>query len=263
MIKEWLPDIFSSVYRASEAIMEVYRGDFEVMLKEDDSPVTRADKQSNKILEDHLLTTGIKVVSEEGDKPNYELRKNAPIWLVDPLDGTKEFIKKNGEFCICIALIEDQHPTFGLIASPVKKQLLFGGVGIPTAIIDYGEQDIFSTAHQLEKVQQQTVNRVIYSRTHHTPNIDEIVDKMELRHGKINRTLKGSALKFFDLVLDDAQVYLRLWPTMEWDIAAGHAIYESLGGEIIDFTTFAPLSYNKESLYNPKFIAKPKNLTLF
>ncbi|MBD3636917.1 MAG: 3'(2'),5'-bisphosphate nucleotidase CysQ [Crocinitomicaceae bacterium] len=262
MIKDWMPLILNAVYEASEAIMNVYDGHFEVIIKSDDSPVTLADKQSNRILSTALEKTGVLVVSEEESKPRYEFRKDKPIWLVDPLDGTKEFVNRNDEFCICIAYIEDQFPAFGIIADPVQRRIIFGGKDIPPALIAYGEKDYLSAEHHLSPVQGDHVSHVIYSRTHYTPNIDKLVEKIEARYGSCGRILRGSALKFFDLVTDKAQVYPRLWPTMEWDIAAGHAIYSALGGEIVEFTTFAPLRYNKESLYNPKFIAKPKKLNL-
>ena len=262
MIKQWFPDILNAVYEASEAIMNVYDGNFEVEYKTDDSPVTLADQQSNMIITTALAKTGVMIVSEEDDKPKYRNRKDQAIWLVDPLDGTKEFVNKNDEFCICIALIEDHEPVFGMIAAPVTREIIFGGKTIKPALIRYGEKDYFSPIHQLAAVQDKMVKNIIYSRTHYTPNIDKLVDRIETEHGTVGRILKGSALKFFDLVTDRAQVYPRLWPTMEWDIAAGHAIYRALGGEIFEFTTFEPLSYNKESLYNPKFIAKPKDLKI-
>lgn len=262
MNRDWLPDILNAVYEASEAIMKVYEEGFEVIIKSDNSPVTIADQQSNRILCSALEKTDVLIVSEEESQPSFEERKDQPIWLVDPLDGTKEFINKRDEFCICIALIQDNSPTFGLIASPVSKEIIFGGTTIPPAMIRYGEKDLFSEEHHLESIDGSVVKNVIYSRTHHTPNIDILIEKLEAEHGQISRILKGSALKFFDLVTNNAQIYPRLWPTMEWDIAAGHAIYSALGGEVVEFTTFAPLRYNKESLFNPKFIAKPKRLKI-
>jgi 3'(2'), 5'-bisphosphate nucleotidase len=263
MIKNWFPEILNTIYEASEAIMNVYEEGFEVIVKSDDSPVTLADKQSSKILSNTLEKTGIIVVSEEENLPDYESRKDAPIWLVDPLDGTKDFIKKNDEFCICIALVENQEATFGIIASPVERKLIFGGKDIPPALISYGEPQPFSSRHHLKELKTDEVTNIIYSKTHHTPNIDILVEKLEKKYGHVGRILKGSAMKFFDLTTGKAQIYPRLWPTMEWDIAAGNAIYSALGGEILDYDSLEPLLYNKESLYNPKFIAKPKNLKLY
>lgn len=262
MKEEWAEEILAAVYEASAAIMKVFTQDFEVFIKDDDSPVTKADKESNDILVTALKKTGIIVVSEEQINVAYAERANQTIWLVDPLDGTKEFISKRDEFCICIALIENNQPVFGLIASPVEQRIIFGGTTISPALISYGEKDIFNEAHRLPPVSQDKVENFIYSRTHYTPNIDIIVRKVEEIYGPCGRILKGSAMKFFDLVTDRAQIYPRLWPTMEWDIAAGHAIYDALGGEIVEFSTFASLQYNKESLFNPKFIAKPKHLKI-
>ncbi|MCB9224407.1 MAG: 3'(2'),5'-bisphosphate nucleotidase CysQ [Crocinitomicaceae bacterium] len=263
MIKTWFPDILKAVYEASEAIMDIYEDEFEVIVKSDDSPVTLADKQSSMILTNALRKTGIKVISEEENIPSYEERKNGPIWLVDPLDGTKDFIKKNDEFCICIAYVVEQRAVFGIIASPTERKIIFGGEEIPPALINYGEKNPFSSDHLLKPLKSDEVTNVIYSKTHYTPNIDLLVQKLEKEHGHVGRILKGSALKFFDLVTGKAQVYPRLWPTMEWDIAAGNAIYSALGGEIINYDTNEPLLYNKADLYNPKFLAKPKNLKLY
>jgi 3'(2'), 5'-bisphosphate nucleotidase len=263
MIKNWFPDILNTVYEASEAIMNVYDEGFEVIVKSDDSPVTIADKQSSMILTTALRKTGVIVISEEENIPDYEDRKGKSIWLVDPLDGTKDFIKKNDEFCICIALVEDQEAIFGMIASPTDRKLIFGGREIPPAMINYGEPQPFSSRHHLKPLKVDDITNIIYSKTHYTPNIDILVEKMEMEYGHVGRILKGSALKFFDLVTSKAQVYPRLWPTMEWDIAAGNAIYTALGGEILNYDTKEKLLYNKESLYNPKFIAKPRNLKLY
>lgn len=262
MIKEFLPDLLQAVYDASDEILKIYETDFKVILKDDDSPVTIADKASNDILTACLAKTGILIVSEEDEIADYEIRKQQDIWLVDPLDGTKDFIRKNGEFCICIALVQKQEPVFGIIASPIQKEVIFGGTDIPAAKIKYHTEDPLNEQHHLNKIVEEELNTVISSRTHVTPRIDSFIEKQSEKHGDIDRIKKGSALKFFDLVKNAAQVYIRLWPTMEWDIAAGHAIYRSMGGEVIDLTNFEPLRYNKADLHNPQFIAKPKKLNL-
>lgn len=262
MIKTHLSAIFQAVYDASDAIMKVYTTDFKVELKSDDSPVTIADKNSNVILMKALAKTGVLIVSEEENPHTYEDRKGKTIWLVDPLDGTKDFIRKNDEFCICIALVENGIPIFGIIAAPVTKEIIFGGRDIPSSKIKYGETDYLNEKFRLPKIYEDELNAVIYSRTQVTPRIDAFIEQQSEKHGEIDRIKKGSALKFFDLVKNSAQVYIRLWPTMEWDIAAGQAIYEALGGEVLNLSTFEPLDYNKADLHNPEFIAKPKQLTL-
>ncbi|MFT4602106.1 MAG: 3'(2'), 5'-bisphosphate nucleotidase [Arenicella sp.] len=262
MIRELLPNIFQAVYEASDAIMTIYASEFEVEIKADDSPVTIADKASNEIIYKALKETGIKVISEEEDKPAFEDRKDHTIWLLDPLDGTKEFINKTDEFCICIALVKDNESIFGIIANPVTKEIIFGGRDIPAAKIIYGTDDIFNADFHIPQLKETKIKNIIYSRTHHTPRIDFFVKNQEQLHGTIERKRKGSALKFFDLVQETAQVYIRLWPTMEWDIAAGQAIYESIGGEVLELSNFTSLVYNKENLKNPQFLAKPKILKL-
>lgn len=262
MIKDWLPEILKAVYQASEEIMEVYQKDFDVILKADNSPVTEADQRSNDILFAALKNTGVLVISEEETIPSFEERKNKDVWLLDPLDGTKEFVKKSGEFCICIALIENGKPVFGLIASPIHEQVIIGGVDVKPAIIPYGNLDFENPKYAVEEVDQENFDCIIYSRTQITPKIDEFIRLQSDKFGHIKRIKKGSAIKFFDLMSGKANVYLRLWPTMEWDIAAGHAIFNTVGGEILNFATFTPLTYNKKNLENPHFVAKPKGLEL-
>ena len=261
-LKDFIPQIITAVLEASAAIMKIYTSDFEVEFKKDDSPVTIADKTSNEILYKVLQSSGIQVISEEENKPSFESRKDEMVWLLDPLDGTKEFINKSNEFCICIALIKNNKSIFGLIANPIEQEIIFGGEEIPAAKIKFDNTKIFSKKYQLPQLSKTQIDTIIYSRTHHTPRIDYFIKNQEQVHGTIERTLKGSALKFFDLVEEKAQVYIRLWPTMEWDIAAGQAIYESIGGEVLELTNFEPLVYNKKDLQNPQFLAKPKNLKL-
>jgi len=262
MISEWLPDILKAVYKASKEIMEVYENEFDVILKEDNSPVTAADKRSNDILFKALQKTGVLVISEEEKIPSFEERKNKSVWLLDPLDGTKEFVKKSGEFCICIALIEKGKPILGLIASPIHEETIIGGVDVSPAIIPYGNLDFENPKYTVDPIDQDNFDCIIYSRTQITPKIDDFIRLQSQKYGHIKRIKKGSAIKFFDLMSGKANVYLRLWPTMEWDIAAGHAIFNSVGGEILNFATFTPLTYNKENLENPHFVAKPVGLEL-
>lgn len=262
MIKEWLPDILKAVYKASDEIMKVYDDAFEVVLKADNSPVTEADQRSNDILFAALQATGVLTISEEESIPDYKDRENKDVWLLDPLDGTKEFVKKSGEFCICIALIKDGKSVFGLIASPINEQVIIGGVDVDPVIMPYRNLDFENPEYAVKEINQEIFECIIYSRTQITPKIDEFIKKQSAKYGHIKRIKKGSAIKFFDLMSGKANVYLRLWPTMEWDIAAGHAIFNSVGGEILDFTTFTPLTYNKRDLENPHFIAKPRGLDL-
>ncbi len=263
MKKEWIEILLKAVYEASDKIMEIYTSGFEVEYKEDRSPVTLADTESSKIIYKHLLPLGLPIVSEEEENPPYEERnKSEFLWMVDPLDGTQEFIRENDEFCICIALIQENKAIFGIIADPVNREVIFGGTSTGTAShISFYDEDYLSPMNQKE-LQLPDQKSLVYSRSNFSPKVVDIVEKIELLHGKMNVIKKGSALKFFDLVLSKAQFYPRLAPTMEWDIAAGQAIYEAIGGEVVDFTNFKELTYNKEDLYNPYFIAKPKGLEI-
>ncbi len=263
MNKDWLNIILEAIYKASDVILEVYAGDFHIHIKDDRSPVTIADTQSSIILVDALKKTNIMVISEEEEKPGYDKRKKENrIWLVDPLDGTKEFIHKNDEFCINIALIEDHKPVFGLIADPIKRKIIFGNKNMGVYYMDYHDKNPFREENHISKQNLKKPYGLVYSRSHFSPRISSLFNWLENEYGNIKIIKKGSALKFFDLAMNRAVFYPRMAPTMEWDIAAGQAIFEALGGEVLDFTNFEPLRYNKQSLYNPHFIAKRKELSI-
>lgn len=263
MDKQWIKILLDAVYNASAKILEVYRSDFDVELKDDRSPVTRADKLSSEVITTQLAQTGIPVLSEEEIRPGFEKRKTYPrIWLVDPLDGTKEFIRRNDEFCINIALIENGEPVFGMIASPTAGQVIFGGNETGAYHIPYHTSDFLSDQYRIGLLTDRPTKGLVYSRSHFTPGVSNLIIQLEKQYGTLEITKKGSALKFFDLVLGQAHFYPRMAPTMEWDIAAGHAIYRAVGGEVVDFTNFESLTYNKASLFNPNFIAKPIHLSL-
>ncbi|MFT5582024.1 MAG: 3'(2'), 5'-bisphosphate nucleotidase [Psychromonas sp.] len=256
-----IPSIYKTALLAAvagaDAIMKVYQRSFETTIKPDGSPVTEADQISSAIIAQHLMTTQIPIVGEERDKIDYSIRKNyTQNWCVDPLDGTKEFIKRNDEFAVNIALIEKQVAVFGLIASPVEQKIIFGGKKLGVFLWDY-KNDF--EMKQLKTVKRKSWDGVkltwIGSRSHHmdySSFFDEINEKFE----SLEQICKGSALKFFDLTVGKVELYPRFAPTMEWDIAAGHAIINELGGTIVDATTHEELKYNKESLFNPHFICK-------
>ncbi|MCO5258967.1 MAG: 3'(2'),5'-bisphosphate nucleotidase CysQ [Crocinitomicaceae bacterium] len=243
---------------ASEEIMRIYHTSFQKELKSDGSPVTEADKLASSIIVNELKSTGFPIISEEESKAAYEVRKDwETVWIVDPLDGTKEFIKQNGEFAVNIALVQEGKPIFGLIASPVHQQILFGGIAIGCFITSFDDID---NSDKWKQLSAQALNSPVVmtsSRTHYSGKFTELIDEIKQKR-EIAFTSKGSALKFFDLAKGTADVYPRFAPTMEWDIAAGQAILEALGGTVVDSESGKPLSYNKESLYNPHFIAKTK-----
>lgn len=248
---------------ASTKINEIYSTPFENEIKADGSPVTKADLASSEIIKSFLSETNIPIIGEELEKEPYSIRKKwRQCWCVDPLDGTKEFIKKNGEFVVNIALIEDGCPIFGLIASPVQKEIIFGGMGLTKAY----KTSFLNIENSLEWTTLKPLNNhnyppvVISSRSDFSGDLLKIVTPLETAFGGYVSKTMGSALKFFDLCEGKADIYPRLAPTMEWDIAAGQAIYEVLGGEILNFKTKEALVYNKKELFNPYFIARNKSL---
>ena len=245
---------------ASKAIMAVYEQDFESRDKQDGSPVTAADLAASEQIEKILAPLGIPITGEETEKAPYEVRKNwQQCWCVDPLDGTKEFIKRNGEFAVNIALIENGLPVFGLIAAPVKEEILLGSKETGVFILHFKDVD------QIENWKQLGIPRRINdplvmtcSRSHHSGPVLQFIQALKKITNDLTFLKKGSALKFFDLALGIADVYPRFAPTMEWDIAAGQAILEALGGEVVHAETGEPLYYNKANLVNPYFIARTK-----
>lgn len=249
---------------ASKAIMEIYAGDFERIEKEDGSPVTIADLSSSKIIASYLNQTKIPITGEELEKEPYSVRSQwKKSWCVDPLDGTKEFIKKNGEFVINIALIEDRKPVYGLIASPVRRQIILGNK----------KQGAFQMSYEdaLQPTNWKKLNplgvakapiQIIASRSHYSGNLLKFAQYIEKDFGVIESTAMGSALKFFELVNNKADVYPRFAPTMEWDIAAGQAIFEAIGGKVVQVENGKPLTYNKKNLKNPYFVAFKANMNL-
>jgi 3'(2'), 5'-bisphosphate nucleotidase len=243
---------------ASFKIMEFYLSDFSVIEKSDKSPVTEADLAAFDIIVSHLQKTNIPILGEEMVNLPYDVRKNwTENWCVDPLDGTKEFIKKNGEFAVNIALIKNQQAVMGIIASPVDKKILFGDLDLGVYLFDF-EQVLQPESWQKLEIISTVNNPLIHisSRSHHSGNGKILISSLEKKFGNISCLQKGSSLKFFDLAQNKADIYPRFAPTMEWDIAPGQAILEALGGEIIDAKTGEKLKYNKENLLNPHFIAK-------
>lgn len=243
---------------ASNRIMEIYLAGFEAEYKLDGSPITLADTASTEILHKYLDPTGIPVTGEESVNSHFSERSNwNKCWCIDPLDGTKEFVSRNGEFAVNIALIEKGAPIFGLIASPVNKEIIIGSKEFGVYIIDF---ENIAQKHLWKKVERPTtINSPIVmtcSRSHHSGPVLKFIQTLQTISPEIDYIKKGSSLKFFDLATGKADAYPRFAPTMEWDIAAGQAILEALGGIVYHAETGEPLRYNKENLTNPYFIAK-------
>ena len=246
---------------ASGVLMDFYSTDVKIDIKSDGSPVTQADLASSKIIFDHLSTTNIPILGEELKNKDFSERSTwEKNWCVDPLDGTKMFIKKNDEFVVSIALIDDNQPIFGVLASPVQQRIILGGKGLGVYIFDFNQFETLSDWKEILPFSQRNNPLIVAcSRSFGKENID-YAKSIEEEYGPFEYLKMGSAIKFFELAEGNADMYVRLGPTMEWDIAAGQAILEELGGEIRSAENGNKLTYNKESLFNPPFIAKTKAL---
>lgn len=256
-IEELYPFALKAAVEASLSILDIYANHFETEIKKDGSPVTIADITSAKIINQILHQTNIPIINEETDELPYDKRKNwTKVWSVDPLDGTKEFVKKNGEFVVNIALIENQKPIIGIIAHPLTRKILFGGPSIGAYFIDFQNIDEKNNWERLEIASQYNKPLMMAcSRSHHSGHVLKIINKYKANHHEVDFIKMGSALKFFELAKGNADFYPRFAPTMEWDIAAGDAILQALGGKVLHAETGEPLKYNKDNLTNPYFVA--------
>lgn len=245
--------------RASEVISEIYLETVVPTIKEDGSPVTKADLAASEIISEILEQTQIPILGEELEKASYEERSQwTENWCVDPLDGTRMYLLRNGEFSVNIAHIVENKSVFGVIASPIRKEVLVGGPGFGCFLISFDH--IESPENWTELKERHTPNiplQIIcshsYQAFHGGAQFESYTENRPYEYIR-----RGSAIKFFDLALGTADIYPRFAPTMEWDIAAGHAIMNALGGTVVNADTKEPLTYNKESLFNPHFIAKTK-----
>ncbi len=248
-IEELLNIAKKAAVLAGEEILKIYNSeDFFIEYKDDKSPLTIADKKANAIIEKYLIKTKIPILSEEGKHSDYRERKRwNKLWIVDPLDGTKEFIKRNGEFTVNIALIQDDSPILGVIYVPVKKILYFAS-----------EKGAFKKSGDI--IQKLPVNKkkkkyvAVGSRSHMSEETQDFFDKLKENHGEIEIVSMGSSLKICLVAEGIADVYPRFAPTMEWDTAAGHAIAKFAGKKFIDYSTMQEMKYNREKLLNSWFI---------
>ena len=248
---------------AGKEILKIYHSDdFEIELKGDNSPLTRADIKSHDVIMSYLNKTNIPVLSEEGKSIPYDNRKDwKQLWIVDPIDGTKEFIKRNGEFTVNIALIENQKTAIGVIFVPVLGELYFSTkeIGSFKVTIDLDNYDIATFLNIGKKLPIERNDHnftVVASRSHMSPETESYVAKMRDKHGEVNLISKGSSLKLCMVAEGKADCYPRFAPTMEWDTAAGQAICEHAGFEVIDWNTKKPMLYNREELLNSWFLVK-------
>lgn len=263
--------------QAGQVIREVYHSEFAVEHKADNSPLTRADRLSHDQLTAALTQAGIPILSEEGREVPYQDRKAwERLWIIDPLDGTKEFVKRNDEFTVNIALVEYGRPILGVIYAPVLDRLYFAGEKLGAYKIDGPPFPAGSGgpdgnrrdgAASLESLLRQAVRLpngdrplkpfiIVGSRSHANPDLEKIVEQQRRQHGQVQLITAGSSLKICMVAEGAADLYPRLGPTCEWDTAAGQAVAESAGAKLLDFKTGAPLTYNRPDLLNPWFVVR-------
>jgi 3'(2'), 5'-bisphosphate nucleotidase len=258
---------------ASRAIMEVYKKPFYTDYKSDGSPVTVADKLADTIIREYLQPTGIPVISEESNLMPYESRKTwSKLWMVDPLDGTKEFVKGNGEFTVNIAMIENGKPVLGVITAPATGKGWIGVRGMGIYAIDNiydlrlaaDQKEFFRQLRTIEPASNASdVNNTIrfaVSLSHPDQQTEDLICHLKNTGNKVSRVPRGSSLKLCDIAIGMADAYPRFGPTKEWDIAAGQAILQVAGGEVVDMMNGNPLIYNKPDMLNPYFVARNENL---
>ena len=250
--------------------MEVYNSnDFQVNLKSDATPLTLADKKAHQEISSCLMKTRIPVMSEEGRNLLYEERKSWEyFWLVDPLDGTKEFIKRNGEFTVNIALVFNGYPIIGVVYVPVLKQLYFAMQSLGSFKVDSIDYEIngIKTLNSLisssNKLPFKTDTRpitIVVSRSHPSKETQEFIDKMREEKGDIELIARGSSLKICMVAEGYADIYPRYGVTTEWDTAAGQAVAEMAGCEVVSLEDGKRIAYNKEDINNPWFIVRRIN----
>jgi 3'(2'), 5'-bisphosphate nucleotidase len=261
MLNNDLKIAINAALEAGEVIMKVYDAVIEVEYKDDKSPLTQADKAANDVINHHLKLTDIPIISEENKQIDYAIRKQWDwCWIVDPVDGTKEFIKRNGEFTVNIALIKEGKPALGVIYVPASKTLYAS---------DNEKQEAFKVELEAHQTSIQTIEankrilvpksstdivEVVGSRSHMNQETLDYIKSIKAEGKHIEIVSKGSSLKFCLIAEGKADIYPRFAPTMEWDTAAGQSICEAVGVKVISNETNDTLLYNKENLLNPWFI---------
>ncbi len=235
---------------ACKEILSVYdSGDFQTEAKGDNSPLTLADKKAHNIIVSILQPSNLPVLSEEGKSIPYEERKNwKQFWMVDPLDGTKEFVKRNGEFTVNIALIENQKPVLGVVAIPVTGDVFYSVQGQGAFVKRNASVTALPKRSSLDLTKSGI--RVVASRSHMSEETEGYIKSLK----EPALVSQGSSLKFMLLAEGKADVYPRFAPTMEWDTAAAHAVVSEVGISVLQKDTTIPLLYNKPDLLNPHFI---------
>ena len=266
MISELTQLAIKAAFEASKEILTIYHsGDFEIERKNDNSPLTRADKAAHKIITSVLKKSNIPILSEEGKHISFDIRKNwSKLWIVDPIDGTKEFIKRNGEFTVNIALVHNKKPEIGVVIVPESGVIYFSekDLGSFKSRVDFdffNLKQLISSSETLPKYNKTKTFNVVVSRSHLSKETKAYVQNLKEKYGKIKFISIGSSLKLCLLAEGRRGCYPRFAPTMEWDTAAGHAICKFAGCELIDIKTKKELIYNRKQLTNNWFIAQNKS----
>jgi len=262
-VKNLLNTAITAALEAGKVILDIYHsGEFDTELKGDNSPLTKADIASHHVIMSFLTTTNIPVLSEEGKDIPYQERKDwSQLWIVDPIDGTKEFIKKNGEFTVNIALITNQKTKLGVIFVPVTGELYFstkelGAYKVRVDLDNYSVDKLLANGNKLPLKLKDKTFTVVASRSHMSQETETYISDMRNKHGEVNLISKGSSLKLCMVAEGTANCYPRFAPTMEWDTAAGQAICEHAGFQVIDWHTKESMLYNRKDLLNNWFLVK-------
>lgn len=248
----------NAAIKAGKEILNIYnKSDFEIELKPDKSPLTIADKTAHQIITDILNPTEIPVLSEEGKFIPYSERKNwKQLWMVDPLDGTKEFIKRNEEFTVNIALIENGSPVAGVVYIPVGKVIYWGNKSGSLRGIFDAEKEVITDIRKLPLKETREFFVIAGSKSHMNKETETFIQSVNTNGKPVKIISRGSSLKICMIAAGEADIYPRLAPTMEWDTAAAHAIVKFAGKNVYQLNSHEPLVYNKENLLNPWFVAE-------
>ncbi|MDL2320375.1 3'(2'),5'-bisphosphate nucleotidase CysQ [Alistipes sp. OttesenSCG-928-B03] len=266
-----LPRAFNAALRAGAAILDVYdKGrDYEITIKEDLTPLTEADSRSHNIIKNYLGRTRVPILSEEGRAMLFQERMGWDLfWMVDPLDGTKEFIKGNGEFTVNIALMADNQPVLGIVYVPYIGRMYFADSErgsflrentYPEEDAEYSLEEMMAEARQLPlTTAANNPVRVAVSRSHNTEDTYALLDKLREKFPDMEVIEQGSSYKFCMLAEGTVDYYVRTTPTMEWDTAAGQVILETTGGTVRTIPNGTPIKYNDETLINPGFACRSR-----
>ncbi len=263
-MNDYLNIAIKAAIEAGKEILKIYKNDFKITKKNDHSPLTEADTASSDIIDTYLKATKIHIIGEEIKNMEFSERKTwKTCWIVDPLDGTKEFIKRNGEFTVNIAMAENGIPVLGVIYVPVTRELYYGDVTKGKAFktplnSDHEPNSGFFNEDDLIRPSPESANllRVVGSRSHMNDDTLDFIEEQKNNYKNIDIVSKGSSLKFCLVADGSADIYPRFAPTMEWDTAAGHAICKAVGLSVISKETNKELLYNKSNLLNSYFVVR-------